>query len=153
MIKKAQKSIDLDKAKEYEKKMKKDQFTLADFKEQLSAIQGMGSFSSMMGMIPGMNQLSQKIDDQAANKQIKRVEAIINSMTPQERDNTDILNGSRRLRIAKGSGTSVEEVNRLMTQFNEMRKVMKKFAQMGPKALMRSLGGIGGMGGSGLKFK
>ena len=146
LIEKASKHISMDDAKNIEKKLKKDQFTLQDFCDQMKVMKGMGSMSSMMKMIPGMSQMSQKIDDEQVEGRFRHVEAIILSMTKQERANADIIDGSRRKRIAKGSGSSVEEVNRLLKDFSEMRKMMKKFSKLGPNG-MRGLAGMlkGGM--------
>ncbi|MCC6933097.1 MAG: signal recognition particle protein [Deltaproteobacteria bacterium] len=141
LIEKAAKHVSLDDAKTLQKKMTKDQFTLQDFCDQMKVMKNMGSMSSMMKMIPGMNQMAQKIDDQQVDKQMKHVEAIILSMTKEERSEADIIDGSRRRRIAKGSGTSVEEVNRLLKDFSEMRKMMKKFGKLGPNG-MRGLAGM-----------
>jgi signal recognition particle subunit SRP54 len=104
----------------------------------------MGSISSLMSMIPGLNKLAKQVDPEKQEREFKRIEAIILSMTPAERRNHEILNANRRRRIAKGSGTSVEDINKLIKQFVEMRKMMKQLMKLGP-------GGLGGlMGGSGL---
>lgn len=144
LIEKAAKHVSFEDAKSLQNKLKKDEFTLEDFLSQLKSFKSMGSISSMMQMIPGMGQLSNKIDDEVANREIKHVEAIILSMTREERLDYTILNGSRRQRIAKGSGTSVEQVNRLMKQFTDMRKLMKKVAKIGPGG-MRGMGQLAGM--------
>jgi signal recognition particle subunit SRP54 len=108
----------------------------------------MGSITSLASMIPGLNKLTKEIDPELAEREMKRVEAIILSMTPSERRNSGIINGSRRKRIARGSGTSVEEVNRLLKQFLEMKKMMTSLAKGGMGGLMNMLGGkIPGMGG------
>ena len=103
----------------------------------------MGNVKDLMGMIPGMDKMTNKIDFQKAEKEAKRIEAIILSMTPLERRRPDVLEGKRRRRIAQGSGTSVQEVNALMNQFNEMKKMMQKLAQGGLSSLMGSLMGGG----------
>jgi len=123
-IEKAERSIEEDDAKELERKLRKNQFGLDDFLEQLSRIRKMGPLTSLLGMIPGLagHQLSKL---QVDEKEFDRIEAIILSMTPYERRHPDLIKGSRRLRIAKGSGTSVQQVNQLVKQFGEMRKVMK----------------------------
>lgn len=140
LIEKATKQVSVEDAKKLQKKIKKDQFTLEDFLTQLQSIKKMGSISSLMGMVPGMGKLVQGVDENAAGQKFKRMEAIILSMTRQERQDDDLLNGSRRKRIARGSGNSVEEVNRFLKQYSEMKKVMKKLSKMGP-------GGFKGMGG------
>ena len=101
-------------------------------------IKKMGSFSSILGMIPGMSELTKKVNDDDANKEMKKVEAIILSMTKKERRNSDIINGSRRQRIALGSGTRIEDVNQLLKQFTQMKQMMKKINSMGMGNLMKS---------------
>lgn len=126
------------------KKMQKGQFDLNDFLTQLRSINKMGGISKMMGMLPGMGGVMNKIDQSKLNgKMITFQEAIILSMNKKERRNPDILNASRRKRIAEGSGTSVQEVNKLIKQFIQIRDMMKKMSKMGPKGLLRS--GIGKM--------
>lgn len=135
-IEKAQETVDEQKALEMEKKLKKNQFTLEDFKDQLVQVRKMGSIKDIMGMLPGMNNKAMKqldIDDNELNK----VEAIINSMTKKERINHNIINGSRRRRIAGGSGTRVQDVNQLLKNYNQTMKMMKKFNK---KGMMKSLG-------------
>ena len=102
---------------------------------QLQQIKRMGSMSSLLEMIPGGNKLASQVDPEQAEKEMKRVEAIINSMTLQERRNPAILNGNRRRRIADGSGTTVTDVNRLMKQFMEMKKMMQKVSKLGVRSL------------------
>ncbi len=126
-------------AKELAKKFKKQQFTFEDFLGQLKKIQKMGSIAKIIGMIPGLNKV--KIDDEEAfNKEIKHIEAIILSMTKEERQNYKILNASRKRRIAKGSGTRVSDVNRLIKQFIEMQKMMKGMNKSKALNLMKRLG-------------
>lgn len=147
LIEKAQKQVSIEDAKKLEKKIKKNEFTFEDFYSQIQSIKKMGSMGSLMQMIPGANKLPQGLDDEEADKSLKRLEAIIQSMTKKERQDHTIFNGSRRKRVALGSGTSVEEVNQLINQFVTMRKMMKKLSKMGPNA-MRGLGGMmKGMGG------
>ena len=138
LIEKAEAAFDERKAEELEKKIRKDSFTLEDFKDQLQQIRKMGSLESILGMIPG---LSKKMKGMGGldfdGKELVRVEAIINSMTLKERANYMIINGSRRLRIARGSGTSVQEVNQLLKRYAQARKMMKRFAQMGEKGFQR----------------
>src|SRR5437773_7426870 len=131
LIEKAEQAIDQDEAADLEEKLRKNEFTLDDFRKQLNTIRRMGPLESILGMIPGLGNLKQVADNKPDEKQMGRVEAIISSMTPEERRNDRIINGSRRKRIAKGSGTTVEEVNRLLKQFTEMRKVLAMMSQGG----------------------
>lgn len=125
LIEKAQQSFDEKKALELEKKMRTDSFTLNDFLEQMDQMQSMGSMEELLAMIPGAAKLgSVKVDE----KQMARTRAIVQAMTQQERNDPDILNASRRRRIAKGSGTQIQDVNRLMNQFESSKKLMKQFA-------------------------
>jgi len=127
-IEKAERATGEDEARELERKLRKAEFTLEDFLDQLKKIRGMGSIGSLLGMIPGLagHQLSQADVDES---ELDRIEAIILSMTPWERRHPEAIKGSRRLRIARGSGTSVQAVNRLVKQFGEMRKLMKGLSQ------------------------
>ncbi|MGQ9509630.1 MAG: signal recognition particle protein [Thermodesulfobacteriota bacterium] len=138
LIEKAEALYDEKKAKELERKIRKDSFTLEDFRDQLRQIRKMGSLDSILSMIPG---ISQKMKGMAPldfdEKKLARVEAIINSMTPQERTNVGIINGSRRLRIAKGSGTTVQEVNQLLKQYLQAKKMMRQFSKIGGKGMGR----------------
>jgi len=129
-----------------EKKLKKDQFTFEDFLDQMKMIKKMGSVSSLASMIPGLNKLAKQVDPEKQEREFTKLEAIILSMTRQERRNHEIIDGSRRRRIAKGSGTAVEDVNKLLKQFVEMRKMMKQLMKMGPGMLGGLMGG-GGLGG------
>lgn len=127
LIEKAETAIKEEDALKLAEKMKKNQFTFTDFLNQLAQIKKMGPLDQLMGMLPGMNNKALKnvsVDD----KEMAKIEAIILSMTPRERDKPILINGSRRLRIAKGSGTSVQQVNRLLKQFEQMKKMMKKFS-------------------------
>ena len=112
-------------AERLEEKIRANEFTLEDFRDQLKTIRKMGPLEQIMGMLPGMGNLKALAENKPDEKQISRVEAIISSMTPEERRKQHIINGSRRKRIAKGSGTSVEEVNRLLKQFVQMQKMLK----------------------------
>jgi signal recognition particle subunit SRP54 len=141
LIEKAEQAIDKDEAEELEEKLRKNEFTLDDFRKQLKTIRRMGPLESILGMIPGLGDLKQLAENKPDEKQMGRVEAIISSMTAEERRNDKIINGSRRKRIAKGSGTTVEEVNRLLKQFTEMRKVLQMIGQGG----MPSMKGMKGM--------
>jgi signal recognition particle subunit SRP54 len=141
LIEKAQTNYDQAKAKELERKFKKNEFTITDFAEQIKAIRKMGSLGDLIGMIPGLKKLAGEADSEEARTELRRIQAIIDSMTRQERENHLILNGRRRARIAAGSGTSVQDVNRFLKQFDQTRKVMKKITRMGAgKAMMRGLG-------------
>jgi signal recognition particle subunit SRP54 len=124
LIEKAQEAVSHEEALALARKLRKDSFDLEDFRSQLRQVKKLGSLGDVLGMIPGLNKLKLP-DDQAGDKELTRVEAIISSMTPKERSDYTVINGSRRLRIAKGSGTQVQDVNRLLKQFAEMRKMMK----------------------------
>ncbi len=129
LIEKAQQNFDEKQAEELERKMREQTFTLTDFLEQFKQVRGMGSMDQILGMIPGVNQAALK-DVKVDEKQLDRVEAIILSMTPEERDKPDIISASRKKRIAAGSGMKVEDVNRLLKQYDQMKQMMKKFASM-----------------------
>ena len=132
LIEKAEAAFDDKKAAELEKKMREQTFTLDDYLEQFEQIKNMGSMEQLLGMMPGVNTSALK-DAQIDEKALGRTEAIIKSMTPRERAKPEILNSSRKRRIAAGSGTSVEEVNRLLKQFEQVKKLMKQFTSMGGK--------------------
>lgn len=141
LIEKTQQNYDQNKAKELERKLKKNEFSIEDFADQLRTIRKMGSIGDLLGMIPGLKKIAGQADSEEAKAELKRVQAIIDSMTRQERQNHLILNGKRRARIAAGSGASVQEVNRFVKQFEQTRKMMKKITRMGVGGpLMRSLG-------------
>ena len=133
LIEKAEQAVDRKAAPKLEQRMRKGEFTLEDFQTQMQAIKKMGSIGGLLDMVPGGRKLSQQVDISNADKEMKRVEAIINSMTLKERRNPALLNGSRRRRIAQGSGTTVTDVNRLMKQFMEMRKMMQRMKKPGGK--------------------
>ncbi len=133
LIEKAEKIYDQKQAEILEKKLRKNQFTLEDFQDQLRMLKKMGSMTDLVAMLPGGKKLMQGTDMNAAEKEFKRIEAIISSMTREERQKPEILNGGRRRRIATGSGTSVAEVNRFLKQYLDAKKMMRKFTQMGPK--------------------
>ncbi len=144
LVEKAQATFDVTETERLQQKLKKSQFDLEDFKSQLQQIKKMGSLDSILGMIPGVGKAMKQMQGaQPSEKELKRIEAIIDSMTPGERANHQIINGSRRLRIAKGSGTTVQEVNQLLKRFTEAQKVMKQLQKMGPKGLMRGMKGMG----------
>ncbi len=140
LIEKAQNNYDQAKAKELERKFKKNEFTISDFAEQLRTLRKMGSIGELLGMIPGLKKIAGQADSEEARQELLRIQAIIDSMTLQERNNHLILNGRRRARIAAGSGTSVQDVNRFVKQFEQTRKVMKKFTRGGTRGMMRGLG-------------
>ena len=140
LVEKAQEQFNEEEAKKLQKKLIKDQFTLSDFYDQIQQIKKMGNIKDLASMLPGMGKALKDID--IDNSAFKGVEAIILSMTPYERNNPSILNGSRRRRIAEGSGTSVVEVNRLLKQFEDTRKIMKTMAGGGAKKAMRAMGGL-----------
>lgn len=128
LVERAQESVDQDAAHKLEKKIKKNQFTLADFQEQLEQIRNMGPLDQLLDMIPGMGKIKQQgvsVDD----NQLTKVDAMINSMTMEEREKPQIINGSRRKRIARGSGTTVRDVNQLLKQFKQMKKMMQQFSK------------------------
>jgi signal recognition particle subunit SRP54 len=130
LIERAEQAIDVEEAQKLEEKVRKDEFTLEDFRDQLQTIKKMGPLEQIVGMIPGMGNMKQLAQQKPDDKQIARIEAMINSMTPHERRRSDVINGSRRKRIARGSGTTVEEVNRLLKQFVQMRKMLKMMGGM-----------------------
>lgn len=133
LIEKAQANIDKEKALDLERKMRNADFTLEDFLDQLQQVKQMGPLDQIMGMLPGMNKMKGMQNVNVDDKQIGRVEAIIRSMTQAERTEPGIINSSRRKRIAKGSGTTVQDVNRLLKQFEEMQKMMKQFSGLAKK--------------------
>ncbi len=128
LIEKAEQTIDKEKAAEMERKFRTASFDLDDFLQQLREVKKMGPLSQLMGMIPGFSRLSKELSAEVTDKQFKRLEAIISSMTLEERRNPRIINGSRKRRIARGSGTSVQEVNELLSQFRQMQRLMKQLA-------------------------
>ena len=130
LIEKVEKAVDEDETRKLEEKIRKNQFTLDDFRNNLKMVKNMGSMEDIASMIPGLGKLTDKQGLQMDEGQIKRAEAIINSMTPAERTNHKIINMSRRRRIAAGSGTDIQDVNRLIKQFDQTRKMMKKFSKM-----------------------
>jgi signal recognition particle subunit SRP54 len=139
MIEKAQAVVDEKQAVELEKKLRKNQFTLEDFRDQMRQIRKMGSLTDILGMIPGMGKVKQMKNLQVDEKELVHIEAIINSMTPQERRQYAIINGSRRKRIAAGSGTRVQDVNRLLKNYAQVMKMMKKINKGGMRGLGRGM--------------
>ncbi len=142
LVEKAQDNFDEKKAREMERKIRQQEFTLEDFLEQMQQVRKMGPLEDLLGMIPGMGKQLKSMKGEIDEKELAHVEAIIKSMTRQERRNPSILNGSRKKRIAVGSGTKVQDVNRLLKQFEESRKLMKQFADMGSKKGKRGMPGI-----------
>ena len=149
LIEKAQANIDADKAKEMEMKMRNAAFTFDDFLEQMQQVKKLGPIDQILDMIPGMNKMKQTANLKVDERQMGRIEAIVRSMTNEERQDPDLINHSRRKRIAAGSGTSLADVNRLIKQFDEMRRMMKQFTEMmGPKGpkMMKNLKSKAGKG-------
>ena len=142
LVEKAQEQFDEEEAKRLQKKLQKNTFNFNDFLKQISQIKKMGNLKDVMGMIPGMGKAlkGMDIDDDA----FKHIEAIIYSMTPEERENPSLINGGRRKRIANGSGTNIQEVNRLLKQFGETRKMMRMVSQ--GKNVQRMMSGMQGQG-------
>ena len=142
LIEKAEQAIDEGEAEQLEEKLRKNTFTLDDFRKQLKTIRKMGPLESILGMLPGLGNLKELAENKPDEKQMGRVEAIICSMTPEEREKDSIINGSRRKRIARGSGTSVEDVNRLLKQFTDMRRVMQMIGQGGMAQMAKGIKGV-----------
>jgi signal recognition particle subunit SRP54 len=144
LVEKAQEQFDEEQARKLQKKIMKDQFDFNDFLTQLQQIKKMGNMKDLMGMIPGMGKAIKDVDIQ--DDAFKHVEAIIQSMTPKERANPGILNNSRRLRLAKGSGTNIQDVNKLIKQFDDMKKMMKLMSN--PRNMASMMGQLKGMNGN-----
>ena len=138
LVERAQQNFDEEEARRMQKKMLQNTFGLDDFLSQLQKIKKMGNIKDLVGMIPGMSNKIKDVD--MDNESFKPIEAIINSMTPGERSNPEILNGIRKKRIALGSGSTVQEVNQLLKQFNQMKKMMKIMKKSGPSGMMSALG-------------
>ena len=139
LIDKVQQNVEQKEAEKLQQAFQKQQFTLEEFLVQLQQIKRMGSMNSLLEMIPGGKKLASQVDGEKAEKELKRVEAIIHSMTIQERRNPALLNGSRRKRIANGSGTTVTDINRLMKQFLEMKKMMQRVSKQGVRSLLSQM--------------
>ncbi len=155
LIEKAESTFDEEQAAKLEQKIRKEQFTLNDFRDQLKSIKKMGSLESLMKMIPGMGRMQELSAARPDEKELVKIEAMIGSMTPAERERYQVINGSRRKRIARGSGTTVQDLNRLLQQFSQMQKMMKMFAKGGAPAFPGGMPGMGNplaMGGGG-KFR
>jgi len=150
LIERAQENINEDSAKRMEQRLNEGEFDFEDFLDQLKQIKKLGPINDLLGMIPGMCGMTKELDPQMAESSLKRTEAIISSMTRQERRSPDVLNGSRRRRIASGSGTTVQDVNTLVKQFREMQKMMKQMGVMGNKKGKKNRGG--GLGNLGRMF-
>jgi len=145
LIEKAEKTIDAKKAAELERKLRHDDFTLDDFRDQLRQLRKMGPLDQIMGMLPKMGPLANiPRDTQVDEKRLKQVEAIINSMTAAERDDHTLIDGKRRKRIARGSGTSVQEVNQVLRQYMQMRKMIKQYGAAAARGKLRGLGKLSG---------
>ncbi|MDN9010314.1 signal recognition particle protein [Brevibacillus laterosporus] len=138
LIEKAQESVDVDKAKEMERQMRQGEFTFDMFLDSMQQMRQLGPLEDLLGMLPGMNKMKGMKDLKVDEKQIARTEAIVKSMTKEERANPDIMNANRRKRIAAGSGTTIQEVNRFIKQFEDMKKMMKQFTGMTDKMKKKS---------------
>ncbi len=153
LVEEIERKVDKDKAQKLAKKVQKGKgFDLQDFKEQLEQMRNMGGMMSLMDKLPGMGNMSAQIKDKANDKMFTQMEAIINSMTPGERARPEIIKGSRKRRIAAGSGTQVQDINRLLKQFTQMQKMMKKMSGGGMSKMMKRMKGMmppGGPGGPG----
>jgi signal recognition particle subunit SRP54 len=154
LIEEVERKVDKDKAQKLAQKVQKGKgFDLQDFKEQLEQMRNMGGMMSMMDKMPGMGNMTAQIKEKANDKSFVQMESIINSMTPGERTRPDVIKGGRKRRIAAGSGTQIQDVNRLLKQFTQLQKMMKKMSGGGMKKMMRNMkgmmppGGPGGMGG------
>jgi len=149
LIEQAQRAFDAEQAEQMAAKFAADEdFTFDDFLQQMAALKNMGSLKKMLGMLPGMAQLRDQLEN-FDEREMDRVEAIIKSMTPQERRRPSLLNGSRKLRVAKGSGVQVQDVNQLLERFTEAQKMMRQLRRGG----MPGMPGVPGLGGGGKKSK
>ncbi len=137
LVEKAQEVFDEKQARGFERKLRKDEFTLEDFRQQIKQMKKLGSMESILGMIPGFGKLKGAINFEEAEKDIKKIEAIISSMTTKERTYPNIIDGSRRQRISRGSGTQVHDVNDLLKRYMETKKMIKKLTKGGMKGLQR----------------
>ena len=146
LVEKMEATIDKEVALKAASKIKKGNFDLMDFAEQMGQMQNMGGISSIMKMMPGMN-IPQEALKQVDDKPIKRMQAMVYSMTPKERQYPKIISGSRKKRIASGSGTSIQEINKMLKQFAQMQKMMKKMKGSGGKRMMQAMAGKMGLGG------
>jgi signal recognition particle subunit SRP54 len=150
LIEEAEQKVDKDKAARLARKVKKGgKFDLEDFRDQLQQMNNMGGITSMLDKLPGMGNLSQMAQKNIDVKMFARMEALINSMTPKERRNPELIQGSRKRRITMGSGLQVQDLNRLLKQHKQMQKMMKKMKGGGMEKMMRGMGGMMGPGGAG----
>ncbi len=149
LIEKAETALDEKKAAQLEEKLRKNKFDLEDLLDQMEQVKKMGSMKSILGMLPGVSKKLKDVDMDDGDKQLEKMKAIIQSMTIKERKNPDIINPSRKRRIAAGCGMQVEDVNRLLNQFRQMQKMMKQLNSKGNRRMMKRMGGYGGMGGMG----
>jgi signal recognition particle subunit SRP54 len=156
LVEQVEQQVDKDKAQKLAEKVAKGKkFDLNDMRDQLEQMQSMGGIGALMDKLPGMGQIPEGLKSQVTGKEVPRMIAMINSMTKKERRHPALLNGSRRVRIARGSGTQPSDINRLMKQFMQMEKMMSKLSMGGIKGLMRGMkgamgrGGLGGGGGLG----
>ena len=145
LVERAQQQFDEKQARELEKKIRKNKFDFNDFMNQIQQIKKMGNIKDLAAMIPGVGKAIKDVD--IDDNAFKSIEAIINSMTPKERTNPEIINQSRRMRIAKGSGTNIQEVNRLLKQFDQMRKMMKMVSGMNSSKMMQMAAAMKNMKG------
>ena len=145
LVEEVQRNVDQDQAEKLAKKIKKGRgFSLEDFRSQLEQMQNMGGIGSMMDKLPGMNEIPDQVRNKVDDRHTRHMIAIINSMTPQERQFPDVIRGSRKKRIATGSGTNIQAVNRMLKQFGQMQRMMKKFGKGGMSGMMRKLGKLQG---------
>jgi signal recognition particle subunit SRP54 len=149
LVEQVEAQVDQDKAKKLAEKVAKGKkFDLNDMRDQLQQMQNMGGLSGLMDKLPGVGALPESVKQQVTGKEVPRMIAIINSMTKKERRNPDLLNGSRRARVARGSGQTPAEVNKVLKQYQQMEKMMGKLGRGGMKGMMRGLSGMmGGRGG------
>jgi signal recognition particle subunit SRP54 len=153
LVEQVEHNVDRDKAEKLAQKLKKGKgFDLEDFREQMLQLGSMGGMAGLLDKLPGMRDVPDQVKNQINDRDIRRQIAIVDSMTPVERRKPDIINGSRKRRIAGGSGTQVQDVNKLLKQFKQMQKMMKQFKKGGMRKLMRQFGGMGGGMPPGMKF-
>jgi signal recognition particle subunit SRP54 len=145
LIERAEQTVDLKQAAELERKLRRSEFTLEDFRDQLRQIRKMGPIEQVLGMLPKIGPLANLPKDvQVDESRLKRIEAIVNSMTTSERNDHNVIDGKRRKRIARGSGTSVQEVNQVLKQYLQMRQMMKQYGALAAKGRLKGLGKLTG---------
>jgi signal recognition particle subunit SRP54 len=145
LIERAEQTVDLKQAAELERKLRRNEFTLEDFRDQLRQIRKMGPLEQVLGMLPKIGPLANVPKDvQVDESRLKRIEAIVNSMTTSERNDHNVIDGKRRKRIARGSGTSVQEVNQVLKQYLQMRQMMKQYGALAAKGRLKGLGKLSG---------